>query len=80
MIVSIANWGNSLALRIPVAFARKLDLQDGASVDLSIADGALVVRSVAQKQVFDLDALLDGMTEENRHGEIAVGRVSDLSA
>jgi antitoxin MazE len=74
MIANVAKWGNSQALRIPTAFARELHVREGASVDISVADGVLVVRPVNDPHVYDLDALLGGITEENRHGEIATGR------
>jgi antitoxin MazE len=74
MITSVAKWGNSLALRIPIAFARELGVGPGIQVDLSLTDGALLVRPVEDAHVYDLDVLLSGVTEENQHGEIAAGR------
>lgn len=74
MIGNVAKWGNSLALRIPSAFARELGVEDGGSVDISVVDGNLVVRPIDDAHVYDLDALVDEITEENRHGEIATGR------
>ena len=73
MITGVARWGNSLALRIPSAFAREIGVREGAAVDVAVADGALVVRPIDETEVFDLDALLSGMTEENIHGEITTG-------
>lgn len=73
MISSVAKWGNSLALRIPGAFARELDVHEGASVEISIDNGTLVVRPIDEVKVYDLDVLLNGITKENRHGEIAAG-------
>ncbi|MDP3897266.1 MAG: AbrB/MazE/SpoVT family DNA-binding domain-containing protein [Mesorhizobium sp.] len=73
MIGSVARWGNSLALRIPSAFARELQVQEGGSVDISIVDGALLVRPVDDAHVYDLDVLLSGVTDENRHHELASG-------
>lgn len=74
MIAAVAKWGNSLALRIPAAFAREISIREGASVDISVADGVLLVRPVDETHVYDLDDLLCRITEENRHGEIATGR------
>ncbi|TVR06289.1 MAG: AbrB/MazE/SpoVT family DNA-binding domain-containing protein [Salinarimonadaceae bacterium] len=73
MIANVAKWGNSLALRIPSAYAREIALSDGAAVDVSLVDGAIVIRPVAFPEVFDLDELLAAVTEENRHDEIATG-------
>ena len=74
MIATVAKWGNSLALRIPSAFAREISVREGVSVDISVANGALLVRPVEESAVYDLDALLRGITEENRHGEVSTGR------
>lgn len=74
MIAAVAKWGNSLALRIPAAFAREIAIREGASVDISVEDGVLLVRPVDETHVYDLDDLLGKITEDNRHGEIATGR------
>lgn len=71
MIASVAKWGNSLALRIPQAFAKEARITEGKPVDITVVDGALVVRSVEPVVEYDLDALLSGITEENIHGETA---------
>ncbi|MGE0501467.1 MAG: AbrB/MazE/SpoVT family DNA-binding domain-containing protein [Rhizobiaceae bacterium] len=73
MFASVARWGNSLALRIPSAFARELDVKEGAAVEISVAGGALVVRPVEDSPVYDLDDLLSRITDGNRHGEVATG-------
>ncbi len=62
------KWGNSLALRIPSAFAKEIGAADGQPVDMTIKDGALVVRVAARKR-YALEELVDAITEENRHGE-----------
>ncbi len=74
MIANVAKWGNSLALRIPAAFAREISVREGISVDISVANGALLVRPVEDSHVYDLDTLLRGITEENRHGEVVTGK------
>jgi antitoxin MazE len=71
MITNVAKWGNSLALRIPSTFAREIAIAEGGTVDISVIDGALMVRPVADTSVYDLDALLAGVTDENLHGEIS---------
>ena len=78
MIATVARWGNSLALRIPRAFARDIALREGAAVDLAIQDGALVVRPVEQLS-YDLDALLGQIRAENLHAEVATGGSDGLS-
>ena len=69
----IGKWGNSLALRIPTAIAREAELRDGGHVEISVRGGALVITPVARALRYSLDELLAGITDENRHAEIAFG-------
>ena len=39
----VQKWGNSLALRIPAAFARETGIGSGAEVDLTLDDGRLII-------------------------------------
>ena len=75
MRTKIQRWGNSLGLRIPKPFAEEVGLADDAEVELSLAEGALLVRLA---QSWTLDELLQRVTESNLHGELdfgpAVGR------
>lgn len=73
MIASISKWGNSLAVRIPVEALRELEIKEGARLDLAVENGALVLRPVSKRVRYDLDALLEGMTAENLHGETSTG-------
>jgi antitoxin MazE len=41
MKASIQKWGNSLALRIPLAVARQIHVKEGDAVELSVAAGVL---------------------------------------
>ena len=72
MVTKVQKWGNSLGMRIPKSFAEEVAVREGSLVDLSIADGALVIRPVTAT-CYELDALLDGVTSENLHGEIPTG-------
>ena len=59
---------DSIALRIPNAFAREVRAEAGKAVDLSVQDGKLVVTPI-EAPVYTLDELLSGITPENLHGE-----------
>ena len=72
MQTKIQRWGNSLALRIPKPLAEQVGLSRGGLVDLRVEEGALTLRPVAPAE-YDLDALLDLITDENRHDEIDTG-------
>ncbi|MCC7268087.1 MAG: AbrB/MazE/SpoVT family DNA-binding domain-containing protein [Caulobacteraceae bacterium] len=42
--MSVARWGNSLAVRLPREAARAANLEEGATLDLEVAGGALTLR------------------------------------
>ncbi len=65
---AIQKWGNSLAVRIPRAFAAELGLEQGGEIDLAVEDGALVLRP-KRGPTYQLDDLLAQVTEENQHEE-----------
>lgn len=70
MIARVAQWGNSLALRIPSPFARELNVVVGRTVDIAVEGSSLVVTPVNDVVEYDLAELLAGITDENRHGEV----------
>ncbi len=72
MRTKLQRWGNSLALRIPRAFALTAGLATDSLVDVALVEGKLVVTPLPPEQL-TLDQLLAGVTEENRHGEYATG-------
>jgi len=72
MRTKIVKWGNSLGLRIPKSFAEEVRVAEGSTVDLSMEDGQLVIRLVAQPE-YSLEDLLSKVTESNLHHEIDSG-------
>lgn len=67
MTTQVGKWGNSLAVRIPGVFAKELDLQEGAEVEVTrVKDGLLLTRRTHQ---YTLEELLKQITPENIHGE-----------
>ncbi len=73
MRTRIQKWGNSLALRIPKSFADEVQLDRGSLVELSLADGKLLISSVKEEERITLEQLLAGVTEENLHSELGAG-------
>ena len=69
----IQKWGNSLALRIPKAFAEETGLTTDSAVEIVVSEGRLVITPAHD---YDLDTLLAGITDENRHEEIGTGSVT----
>lgn len=72
MRTRVQKWGNSLALRIPKAYAAEMGLSQDVPVELSLADGKLVVEPIVGP-TFTLHGLLAAVTEENLHQEVDTG-------
>jgi len=72
MLTRIQKWGNSLALRIPSAFADELGLAENSQANLSLKEGGLIVTAAAGEK-WSLDELLSRVTEDNRHREWETG-------
>jgi len=72
MVTRIQKWGNSLALRIPNAFAREIGLEQGAPVEVTLRQGKLVIEPVEEPPL-SLAQLLKGVTDENLHDEVDTG-------
>ena len=63
----IARWGNSLGLRLPKSVALEAQLDEGDTVDVSVKNGAIVIRP--SRPTYSLDRLVARITPRNRHGE-----------
>ena len=72
MKTRVQKWGNSLALRIPKAFAEEVGITDNILVDISLADGNLLVTPLTERPP-TLEELLAGITDENIHQEYDTG-------
>ena len=68
MKTSVQKWGNSLALRIPKAFAEQTRLRKGASVSLTLQNGSMVVKPLGRRK-YSLKELVSKITPQNRHPE-----------
>ena len=74
MVTSIQRWGNSLAVRIPKAFAAQAKLSEDSDVEISL-DGDTIVISPARRE-WQLDELVKRITPANRHREADWGSKS----
>lgn len=72
MLAKIQKWGNSLALRIPTAFAKDVRLTTGCEVEITMNDGKLIIAPVPAPN-YSLAVLLQSVTDQNRHAEIDTG-------
>ena len=69
---TVQTWGNSLAVRIPAALANQLSVTSGSEVDLSVTNGALLVKP-AKRRKYRLAELLKDCRPKQLHGEVDFG-------
>ena len=72
MVSRIQKWGNSLAVRIPKAFADEMKVAEYASIQMMMREGALIITPMEEPK-WSLEELLGGVTEDNIHGEWETG-------
>lgn len=72
MEARIQKWGNSLALRIPQAFAAEVGLSQNSPVELTLEAGRLVIKPILAERYL-LEDLLADVSPENLHGEMDTG-------
>ena len=61
----VSKWGNSLGLRLPKSVAREAQLDAGDTVEVSVDNGAIVIRPSRPR--YSLDELVRHITPKNRH-------------
>jgi antitoxin MazE len=74
MRARVQRWGNSLALRIPQAFGRELNLRPESSVEMTVDSGRLILVPIEDSSVPTLSELLDRVSDENKHTEVETGQ------
>jgi antitoxin MazE len=72
MLTKVQKWGNSLALRIPKAFALDAQLENDSFVEITIVEGQIIITPVAAPS-WTLDELLAGINKKNLHHEVETG-------
>ena len=50
MRTKFVKWGNSLALRIPSAFAKEIGAAKGTPADMTVKNGTLVIKAAKQRR------------------------------
>lgn len=76
MEARVTKWGNSLGIRMPSVIADKMQIKEGTTVELELRNEELIVR----RKKYELEELLQGVTEENRHNETDWGAPSGKEA
>jgi antitoxin MazE len=69
MRVTVRKWGNGASVRIPAAIVDAAELRLGQTVDIREDRGQIIIEPVRRTR-FDIDMLIAGITDENRHPEI----------
>ena len=72
MKTAVQQWGNSLALRIPKAFAEQARVKKGTAVSLTLEKGRMVVAPLRAEEM-SLKKLLAKVTSANVHPETEWG-------
>jgi antitoxin MazE len=79
MKVVVKKWGNSASVRIPASVMAAAALSLDQAVDVREESGRIVIEPI-REETFDIDDLVAGITDENRHDAVetgpAVGRES----
>ncbi|MFM2449775.1 MAG: hypothetical protein RIS44_2225 [Pseudomonadota bacterium] len=69
----IRKWGNSPALRLPVSVLKEAALSLEQKVTVNVTRGRIIIEP-SEKVVYDLNELLAGITKQNAHAEVSVGK------
>lgn len=72
MQITVRKWGNSAAVRIPAALLDAAGIAVDQPVELREEGGRLIIEPVVARD-YDLDALVSGITAENRHEALDFG-------
>lgn len=60
MMTHVAQWGNSMAVRLPATMIQQLGLKKGSPIEMQVTNHQLTI-----KPAQNLDALLARITDEN---------------
>jgi len=63
----LVKWGNSHAIRIPKSILDQCNLREGGEVEIRVQNGYIWLEPLNRKPT--LEALVEKITPENRHGE-----------
>ena len=68
----VKKWGNGAAVRIPACVLEAAHVQVDQPVDVREEGGRIVIEPL-RPPACDLDALVAGITDENRHDTVDMG-------
>lgn len=74
MNATIKKWGNSLALRIPMSFAKNIHLHQGSTVDIILGKDKIEIHPKnPTKKKYVLSEMVKKITKDNIHHEVDWG-------
>ena len=68
----VKKWGNSAAVRIPASVLEAAHVRLDQPVDVREEDGRIVIEPLRPTR-YDINALVAGITDENRHDPVEMG-------
>ena len=68
----VKKWGNSAAVRIPASVLEAAHVRLDQSVDVREDGGRIVIEPLRPVR-YDIDALVNAITDENRHDPVDIG-------
>ncbi len=69
----IRKWGNSPAVRLPLAVIKEANFSVDQKVTIVATRGRIVIEP-SEVVEYTLDELLEGINSKNLHAEVSVGR------
>lgn len=72
MRIIVKKWGNSASVRIPAAVMAAAALSLDQEVDVREEAGRIVIEPI-REATFNIDDLVAGITDENRHESVDTG-------
>lgn len=69
----VKKWGNSAAVRIPAAVLEAADVRLEQEVDVREESGRIIIEKLNPAPHYNLEELVAGITERNRHEAVDTG-------
>lgn len=73
MQVHIRKTDEGLVIPVPETLASASELTENSVVEIALKNGKIVV-SDPDEPIYDIEAMIASITDENRHAEISTGR------
>jgi antitoxin MazE len=73
MNVAVVKWGNSQGIRLSGQLLEQIGASVGQRLEVTVQNGALVLKPSRPARM-TLETLLEGLSTDNRHAEIEIGK------